>query len=128
MRGFRIELGEIESVLAAHEAVSEAVVVVREDAPGDRRLVAYVIAQGEPPAARELRRFAQRKLPDYMVPAAFVLRDSWPVSANGKLDRKALPPPEAPRSRQEAPSGAKGSASARWAWTTTSSRSAATRC
>ncbi|MBV8200728.1 MAG: non-ribosomal peptide synthetase, partial [Acidobacteria bacterium] len=94
VRGFRIELGEIESVLAAHEAVREAVVLVREDAPGDRRLVAYVIPEGEPPAARELRRFAQRKLPDYMLPAAFVLRDSWPVSANGKLDRKALPPPE----------------------------------
>ena len=104
VRGFRIELGEIESVLAAHEAVREAVVLVREDTPGDRRLVAYVIPAGEAPPARELRRFAQRKLPEYMLPSAFVLRDRWPVSANGKLDRKALPPPEA------APGGGSGAA------------------
>src|SRR6202035_5512486 len=100
VRGFRIELGEIESVLVAHEAVREAVVLAREDTPGDRRLVAYVVPEGEPRPARELRRFAQRKLPDYMLPSAFVLRDSWPVSANGKLDRKALPPPEAPQGRR----------------------------
>jgi amino acid adenylation domain-containing protein len=102
VRGFRIELGEIESVLVSHEAVREAVVLAREDTPGDRRLVAYVIPAGEPPAARELRRFARRKLPDYMVPSAFVLRDSWPVSPNGKLDRQALPPPAAALAREAA--------------------------
>jgi amino acid adenylation domain-containing protein len=95
LRGFRIELGEIEAVLVSHDGVREAVVLVREDVPGDRRLVAYLIPDGEAPAASELRRFARRKLPDYMVPAAFVTLASWPVSPNGKLDRKALPPPAA---------------------------------
>jgi amino acid adenylation domain-containing protein len=95
VRGYRIELGEIEAVLAAHPAVREAVVLARQDTPGDQRLVAYLIADFDPPpSALELRRFAQRKLPDYMVPSAFLWRRSWPVSTTGKLDRKALPPPE----------------------------------
>ncbi|HEX3527655.1 MAG TPA: amino acid adenylation domain-containing protein, partial [Thermoanaerobaculia bacterium] len=95
VRGFRIELGEIESVLTAHPAVREAVVLAREDTPGDQRLVAYFIPAAEPgPTAVELRRFVQLKVPEYMVPSAFVLRQSWPVSPTGKLDRRSLPPPE----------------------------------
>ncbi|HYO16003.1 MAG TPA: amino acid adenylation domain-containing protein, partial [Thermoanaerobaculia bacterium] len=103
VRGFRVELGEIESVLASHPAVREAVVLAREDSPGDTRLVAYVMPDGEPPAPLELRRFAQARLPEYMVPGAFVLRESWPLSPTGKLDRKALPPPESVSARPAAP-------------------------
>ncbi|MGW3961742.1 non-ribosomal peptide synthase/polyketide synthase [Amycolatopsis sp. NPDC005003] len=86
IRGFRIELGEIETALAAHSDVTEAVVVAR-----DRRLVAYVVATGQP----DLRAWLQRDLPDYMVPSAFVTLDALPLSANGKVDRKALPEPAA---------------------------------
>jgi amino acid adenylation domain-containing protein len=102
VRGYRIELGEIESVLMAHPAVREAVVLAREDTPGDQRLVAYLIPDGEFPAALELRRFVQARLPDYMVPSAFVSLDGWPVAATGKLDRKALPPPESAPAKPEA--------------------------
>ncbi|HEX5758263.1 MAG TPA: amino acid adenylation domain-containing protein [Thermoanaerobaculia bacterium] len=102
VRGFRIELGEIESVLSAHEGIAEAVVLAREDTPGDQRLVAYYLPAGEPVDAVELRRFAGAKLPDYMVPAAFVARESWPLSPTGKLDRKALPPPEQSRAARTA--------------------------
>jgi len=94
VRGFRIELGEIESVLMTHPAVREAVVLARQDTPGDQRLVAYLIPDGEAPAAIELRRFVQGKLPDYMVPSSFIPLESWPLAATGKLDRKALSPPE----------------------------------
>jgi amino acid adenylation domain-containing protein len=94
LRGFRIELGEIEAVLAEHPEVGAAVAVVREDAPGDRRLVAYVVPSGDTaPNEAELRRLARAQLPEYMIPAAFVVLDSLPVSANRKLDRAALPPP-----------------------------------
>ncbi|MDX3187036.1 non-ribosomal peptide synthase/polyketide synthase [Streptomyces sp. MN03-5084-2B] len=86
IRGFRIELGEIETALAAHPDVAEAVVITR-----DRRLVAYVVAAGKP----DLRAWLQRDLPDYMVPSAFVTLDALPLSANGKVDRKALPEPVA---------------------------------
>jgi len=89
LRGFRIELGEIETVLSQHPAVREAVVVVREIA-GDRQLVAYIVAE-QTPTARDLRNFLQSKLPDYMVPAAFVVLEALPLTPNGKIDRRALP-------------------------------------
>ena len=95
IRGFRIELGEIEAQLAAHAAVKEAVVVVREDTPGDKRLVAYVTSKnGESLQALELRGLLQTKLPDYMLPAAFVILEKFPLTPNGKVNRKALPKPE----------------------------------
>ncbi|WP_165374563.1 MULTISPECIES: non-ribosomal peptide synthetase [Sorangium] len=128
IRGFRVELGEIEAALAACPAVREAAVVAVEHAPGDRRLVAYVVAQAGPcpapgsaagPGQRSgtdrdgsrsrdrlsstLRRFLQQKLPDCMIPAAFVALPSLPRSAGGKIDRRALPPPRPGRPGAVAP-------------------------
>src|SRR3546814_10002304 len=95
LRGFRIELGEIENNLVAHESVAQAVVVAREDRPGDVRLVAYVVArpgaQADPDA---LSAHLKALLPDYMVPQHFVALDVIPLSPNGKVDRKALPAPD----------------------------------
>ncbi|MGC9544895.1 amino acid adenylation domain-containing protein, partial [Streptomyces sp. UG1] len=103
IRGFRIEPGEIENLLTDHPDVAEAAVVVREEQSGDARLIAYVVARG---ALRDgdLRDFARDWLPDYMVPAAVVLLDRMPLTANGKLDKAALPEPDftAPRSGREA--------------------------
>ncbi|HEY7496545.1 MAG TPA: non-ribosomal peptide synthetase, partial [Candidatus Tectomicrobia bacterium] len=95
LRGIRIELGEIEAVLGQHPAVRETVVIVREDSPGDIRLVAYVVASQEPDAAMpELRSFLRGQLPEYMIPSAFVILDRLPLTRNGKVDRQALPGPE----------------------------------
>jgi len=103
LRGFRIELGEIETALSRHSAIRRAVVLLREDRPGDRRLVAYVVAGGDGvvPDDGELRAFLARSLPDHMVPSAFVSLPSFPLNSNGKLDRKALPAPRARRSDRE---------------------------
>jgi amino acid adenylation domain-containing protein len=93
LRGFRIELGEIEAVLKKHSAVRDCVVLVQENGTeSNRRLVAYVVASGVD--VDQLRRHAQKSLPDYMVPSAFVFLDQLPLTANGKLDRRALPAPE----------------------------------
>ncbi|MBC1218451.1 non-ribosomal peptide synthetase, partial [Nostoc sp. UCD120] len=91
IRGFRIELGEIEALIVQHPAIWETVVIVREDQPGDKRLVAYVVPQVEQsPTVLELRQFLKAKLPEYMMPSAFVLLESLPLTSNGKVDRRAL--------------------------------------
>jgi non-ribosomal peptide synthase protein (TIGR01720 family) len=97
IRGFRIELGEIEAVLSRHDSVQDVVVTVREAGQGVKRLVAYVVAKGEVPSGHELRHLLQAKLPDYMVPSAFVPLESLPLTPNGKLDRQALPSPDEAR-------------------------------
>jgi acyl-coenzyme A synthetase/AMP-(fatty) acid ligase/acyl carrier protein len=105
IRGFRIELGEIESQLRTLAGVQEAAVLAREDEPGHKRLVAYVVAQDRPAdeaalaawqeeRANDFRRALQGQLPQYMVPTVFVLMAAFPLNSNGKLDRKALPPPQ----------------------------------
>nr|WP_240979180.1 non-ribosomal peptide synthetase [Longimicrobium terrae] len=106
VRGFRIELGEIESRLAEHPGVREAVVLARQDAPGDTRLVAYWVGAVE--EAEVLRAHLAETLPAYMVPAAYVRMEGWPLTSNGKLDRRALPAPEGDafaRGGYEAPVG-----------------------
>ncbi|BDU21543.1 non-ribosomal peptide synthetase [Dyella sp. GSA-30] len=95
IRGYRIEPGEIEARLAEHPAVREVAVLVRQDGSSDKRLVAYVVTQGEfADLALELRAHLATRLPDYMIPAAYVGMTAFPLTANGKLDRRALPDPE----------------------------------
>ena len=94
IRGFRIELGDVKATLSRHPNLRDVVVMVREDRPGDKRLVAYVVAEKPPaPEALELRRFLGEKLPDYMLPSAFMTLEELPLTPNGKVDRRALPAP-----------------------------------
>ncbi|BCL77704.1 non-ribosomal peptide synthetase [Ktedonobacteria bacterium brp13] len=99
VRGFRIELGEIESILGQHREVRECLVLAREDLPGEKRLVAYLIpvAADRQPSTSELRSYLATRLPEYMLPAVFVVLSCWPVTPNGKVDRSALPAPEQER-------------------------------
>lgn len=101
IRGFRIELDEVQSLLAKHESVREALVIAREDQPGEVRLVAYLVAKsGEACDPSMIRRHLRSQLPEHMVPSHFVWLDALPLTPNGKIDRKALPPPgDAPRHR-----------------------------
>jgi amino acid adenylation domain-containing protein len=95
VRGYRVELGEVEATLARHPGLKEVVALVREVAPGDRRLVAYVVASGDrAPDVSELHRFVRDRLPEYMIPSAFVVLPALPLTHNGKVDRKALPAPD----------------------------------
>ena len=97
IRGFRIELGEIEAVLGQHPEIGEAAVVVREDTPGDKTLVAYLVPKTKNEAkatSSEIRRFLQQKLPEYMIPSVFVTLDAMKHTSSGKVDRKALPAPD----------------------------------
>ena len=95
IRGFRIELGEIESALTQYPTIDNNVVIVREDTPGDKKLVAYIIKKdNQVTDIADLRIFLKTKIPDYMVPSAFVFIEQFPLTPNGKIDRKVLPPPE----------------------------------
>ncbi|HVH13683.1 MAG TPA: phosphopantetheine-binding protein [Longimicrobium sp.] len=91
IRGYRVELGEVEAVLRRHEEVTGAIAVVREDVPGDRRLVAYVAGGAD---AEDLREHLRRALPEYMVPSAFVALETLPQTVTGKIDPKTLPAPD----------------------------------
>ncbi|MBN1204932.1 MAG: amino acid adenylation domain-containing protein [Myxococcaceae bacterium] len=92
-RGYRVELAEIEAVVGQHPSVTDAVVLLREDTPGLQRLVGYLVPRGEAPTRAELRAFLQSRLPEYMVPSAFVVLPAMPIAPGGKVDRGALPPP-----------------------------------
>ncbi|MGK7894453.1 MAG: amino acid adenylation domain-containing protein, partial [Xenococcus sp. (in: cyanobacteria)] len=94
IRGFRIELGEIESVLTQHPDIREAVVLAREDQPGNKRLVSYIVLKETQDNLSQIEDFLKEKLPDYMIPSAFVCLESMPLTPNGKVDRHALPAPD----------------------------------
>jgi hypothetical protein len=98
VRGFRIELGEIEAALGGFPHVRQVMAVAREGRSGDKRLVAYIVAErGQNPTVEDLRTYLRERLPDYMIPSAFVLLDEWPLTPSGKIDRQRLPDPEGPR-------------------------------
>ncbi|WP_392534069.1 amino acid adenylation domain-containing protein [Nostoc sp. C117] len=101
IRGFRIELGEIEMVLRQHSQVFQAVVIAREDIPGQKRLVAYIVPHQSQPTTDELRHFLKVKLPNYMLPSAFVLLKALPMTPNQKVDYRALPTPDFSRSAED---------------------------
>ncbi|MFE9252359.1 amino acid adenylation domain-containing protein [Streptomyces sp. NPDC007088] len=105
LRGFRIELGEVETAVGKHPDVSHAAVVLREDRPGDKRLVAYVTPAGTDLAA--VRTYVAERLPEYMAPSAYVAMEQLPFTANGKLDREALPEPEATITSAQGPRDAR---------------------
>src|ERR1051326_542244 len=94
IRGYRVEPGEVEAVLSGCRGVQKAMVVVREDVPGDKRLVGYVAAPGGGVETKELRQYLKERLPEYMVPAAWVIMEELPVRGSGKIDPKDLPRPE----------------------------------
>ncbi|HWM94188.1 MAG TPA: amino acid adenylation domain-containing protein [Thermoanaerobaculia bacterium] len=94
VRGYRIELGEIEAALGQHPGLSQAVAIVREDSPGSKRIVAYMVPAQEAPQVSDLRAFLKEKLPEYMIPALFVPLEALPLTPNGKVDRRALPAPD----------------------------------
>lgn len=93
VRGYRVEPGEIEAALAAYSKVSQCAILAREDIPGDKRLVGYLVAKGVQPEVEELREYLKSQLPSYMIPSSFIMLDSFPLTPNGKVDRKALPAP-----------------------------------
>ncbi|HET8846578.1 MAG TPA: non-ribosomal peptide synthetase, partial [Ktedonobacteraceae bacterium] len=102
IRGFRIEAGEVEAALSQHPLVQKALVLAREDIPGEKRLVAYVeLLQEEALSAQDLRRYLQERLPEYMLPSAFVLLEAFPLTPSGKIDRLALPAPQLKRATLE---------------------------
>ncbi|MBA2737668.1 MAG: non-ribosomal peptide synthetase, partial [Pyrinomonadaceae bacterium] len=94
LRGYRVELGEIEATLSRHPDVNECLVTLREDAPGDKRLVAYLTMKTGKINSGELRSYVKGFLPEYMTPSAFVLMKEWKLTPNGKIDRRQLPAPE----------------------------------
>ncbi|BCL84580.1 non-ribosomal peptide synthetase [Ktedonobacteria bacterium brp13] len=100
VRGFRIELGEIEAALKSHPLIQNAVALVREDVPGEKRLVAYVVAS-EQVAESEWKAYLSQRLPEYLLPSVFMQLDAFPLNANGKIERRALPVPEQSRSGVE---------------------------
>jgi aryl carrier-like protein len=101
LRGFRIELGEIETAISRYPGVREAVVIVREDIPGDKRLVAYVTSDQQALTISAVREALTGKLPNYMLPSAVVRLDAMPLTPNGKIDRKALPAPDTARTARQ---------------------------
>jgi len=104
IRGYRIELGEVEAALARHEGIGECAVLAREDVPGEKRLVAYLVLKQELGLlSSELRSFLIEKLPEYMIPTTYVVLDELPLTANGKVDRRALPSPDVSRQKVEQP-------------------------